>query len=598
MIARVLPAGALLALVALLAAGCGCGKSQTGNPCPEPGLDCCNEDSDCWVPEAPGYMECCLVTNECIELPDEAGEEDDGCEPGSSCDSVNDVMLVQGETEEDGCYVDWSCCEPRDPLPLGKIGTYSSMGIAADGTVWLSGYAAGVSETSLYGDLASATWDEAAGEPDWELLDGIPWDATPYAPPDGWRGGINEPGDDVGLYTSLGLDGSDEPRIAYHDHTNGTLKYIAMGDGAWADPVVADGGGHAGEWASMLLISGDVPVVAYRAHDLSMEDYTGASYQVGRVVTSVRYARSGDASGSSWTVEEVASSSAPCWGTVCPEDHRCRVADGLCWPEDRAGAGCLDEMDAYSCASEEACLEELDGAGAPLGTYACVDAVSEDPVFDLPEGIGLWTSLALAPDGTPEVVYYDRTRGELVWVEHDGTGWAAPVVLDGDDLSTDTDLHGDRGWHASLTIDDTGTRHISYVDGLAEALMYMQLDPAGTVAVREVVDDGATGGADRDLVGDYSAIVVDADGRVRLAYQNTSQGLVEMAVRSTSDGTWTMSTLSDPDAGFMGYYLNQVLVDGTSWFSQFTFNYELDPFYRGLRVFSCTVGTDDTATCG
>jgi hypothetical protein len=274
------------------------------------------------------------------------------------------------------------------------------------------------------------------------------------------------------------------------------------------------------------------------------------------------------------------------------------VADGLCWPEDRAGAGCLDSMDAYSCAADEACLEDLDDAGTPLGTYSCVEAVGEEPVFDLPEGIGLWTSLALDPDGSPELVYYDRTRGELAWVEHDGTGWGAPVILDGDDLSTDTDLHGDRGWHASLTIDSTGTRHVSYVDGLAEVLMYMQLDPAGTVVVREVVDDGASGGADHDLVGDYSTIVVDGDGRVRLAYQNTSSGLVMMAVRSTSDGTWTISTLSDPDAGFMGYYLNQVLAGETSWFSQFTFNYELDPFYRGLRVFSCTVGTDDTATCG
>jgi hypothetical protein len=98
-------------------------------------------------------------------------------------------------------------------------------------------------------------------------------------------------------------------------------------------------------------------------------------------------------------------------------------------------------------------------------------------------------------------------------------------------------------------------------------------------------------------VGDYSDIAVDGDGRVRLAYQNTSSGLVMMAVRDPSDGSWTVSLLTDPDSGFKGYYLNQVIVDGTSWFSQFTYNYELDPFYRGLRVFSCTVDAGNVASC-
>lgn len=591
------PAGVAAGFAALLAAGCGCGENQKGSPCPEPGIDCCLEDSDCWGPEATSYMECCLVTNECIELPDEAGEEDDGCEPGSTCESVTDVVLVQGETEEEGCYVDWSCCEPRDPLPLGKIGTHSDFGIADDGTIWLSGYAAGVDESQLYGDLVGATWNEVAGQPDWELLDGVPWDADPYAPPDGWRGGINEPGDDVGLYTSLELDGSDEPRIAYHDDTNGALRYIARDSGSWGDPGVVDDDGHAGGWASMVLAAGDVPAVAYRSWDVRMEDYTGASYQVGRVITSVRYAVAGDASASSWTTEEVASSDAPCWGTACPEDHRCRVADGLCWPEQRDRDECLDEMGGYACAAEEACLEELDSSGAPLSTWHCEEAISQEPVFDLPEGIGLWNSLALAPDGSPEITYYDRTRGELAWVVHDGTGWASPVILDGDDLSTDTDLHGDKGWHASLAIDSSGGRHLAYVDGLAETLMYLELDPDGAVLVREVVDDGTTEGSDRDLVGDYSAIAVDGDGLVRLAYQNTSTGVVRMAVRDPSDGSWTTSLLTDPDGGFMGYYLNQLIVDGTSWFSQFTFNYETEPYYRGLRVFSCTLDSSHAASC-
>jgi hypothetical protein len=470
------------------------------------------------------------------------------------------------------------------------------MDIAADGTIWLSGYAAGVSESDTYGDLAGGTWDEAAGEPDWELLDGVPWEAEPYAPPDGWRGGINDPGDDVGLYTSLVLDGSDAPRIAYHDWTNGALRYIASDGSAWDTPMVVDEDGHAGEWASMLLLAGDAPAVAYRAVAIRMDDL-GAVHQVGQMVTSLRYAAAADASAGSWSVEVVTSSDTPCWGTVCPEDYRCRLADGRCWRADHEAAGCQDDEGSYDCSSEQACVEEVDSSGAPLGTYHCEDVVPAEPVTDLPEGIALWNTLALAPDGSPEVVYYDRTRGELVWVVGGGGGWSAPVILDGDDLSPDPDLHGDRGWHASLAIDGDGVRHIAYVDGLAESLMYMQLDADGTVVVRETVDDGTSAGAEHDLVGDYSAIAVDGSGRVRLAYMNTSSGLVMLAVRSTSDGTWTISTLTDPGSGFKGYYLNQLIVDDTSWFSQFTYNYEEEPYYRGLRVFSCTLDSSDVPSC-
>ncbi len=578
----------VLGLVALVASGCGCSEKSSG-PCPEPGPECCLTDDDCTGPD---YMECCLVTHECFVLPDDPGEEDDGCEPGYTCDSLLDVELVQGETAEEGCFVDWSCCEARPDLSPGKIGTHLGMDVATDGTIWLSGYAAGPDESHTYGDLAAGIWDGATATTDWELIDGVPWDEPPYAPPTGFRGGINVPGDDVGLYGNLALDGSDAPRIAYHDATGGALRFVTRDGGDWNDPVIVDDDGMAGTYASMQLLSGGVPAVAYRAETVVMEDYAGAAYQVGTVHTVLRYAVATDPTGTTWTVTDVASAVAPCFGAVCPEDTRCRIADGLCWPED------TDQCSGTTCAAEEACLEDIDGTGVPLGTWGCDDALSPEPVYDLPEGIAIWNSLALAPDGSPEVVYYDRTHGELHHVSYNGTAWEAPVILDGDDLSADPADHGDKGWNPSLTIDSSGTRHIAYVDGLAEALMYIELDADGAEVVREVVDDGTWGGTtEREIVGDYSAVVVDGDGRVRLAYQNTTSGLVMMAVRGAASGAWTISVISDPGAGFMGYYINHVLVGATSYVGQFTFNYEIEPYYRSPGVLTCTVATDDSVSC-
>jgi hypothetical protein len=136
------------------------------------------------------------------------------------------------------------------------------------------------------------------------------------------------------------------------------------------------------------------------------------------------------------------------------------------------------------------------------------------------------------------------------------------------------------------------------VDGLAEALMYAQIDPAGAIVVREVVDDGTSGGlVDASLVGDYSNIAVDSDGRVRLAYQNTTEGFVMLAVRGVASGLWTVAIASDPDAGFMGYYINQRIVAGASVLAHFTFNYEAEPFYRGVVVTRCTLDIADTISC-
>ena len=48
----------------------------------------------------------------------------------------------------------------------------------------------------------------------------------------------------VGLYTSMALDSSDNAHISYYDTTNGDLKYVSSNNGVWNQPVVVDSGGH------------------------------------------------------------------------------------------------------------------------------------------------------------------------------------------------------------------------------------------------------------------------------------------------------------------------------------------------------------------
>ena len=72
----------------------------------------------------------------------------------------------------------------------------------------------------------------------------------------------------------------------------------------------------------------------------------------------------------------------------------------------------------------------------------------------LPEGIALMPRWRAAPTARPAIAYYDRTRGNLRYVEYvpSTKSGTMPVILDGEDaMGNDT---GDVGMYPSLAFDD------------------------------------------------------------------------------------------------------------------------------------------------
>ena len=103
------------------------------------------------------------------------------------------------------------------------------------------------------------------------------------------------------------------------------------------------------------------------------------------------------------------------------------------------------------------------------------------------------------------------------------------------------------------------------MDGTDEELRYAQVS-AGTVALRERIDDGATDGTTphddgRHIIGDDSSVVVTAGGEVRVAYQDATDA-VTMLARRTGAGTWSISVIDDVDAS--GFWVEQVLTSSGS----------------------------------
>lgn len=451
-----------------------------------------------------------------------------------------------------------ACVDPDcETLYPGLIGAYASTAIASDGSLWVAGYndmgygvALDGTETDvktpyLFGDLVIGK--VVGGKVQWKTVDGIAAGATadPSAyDTNGWRGGIPDAGDDVGLWTSLAVDGANL-EVAYYDATRRTLRFGSSSDNGatWAihDVVAPVATSDLGRYAK-LVISGGKPVIAFLAMEAGGTDGAGKS--------SVRVATAKQAlpaAVSDWDFADVTTNdTAPCRKIFCAAAEECRTDTGKCA---NATTGCTP-----ACASGEKCFDDS-------GTLTCAAVATTPAVEGYPDATGLYLSLAATSDGLG-LVWYDRVHGNLWAAKQAGGTWGAPRLLDGEDRSvpaTPKDT-GDMGIGASLFIDAAGDWHVSYVDGFAEAVVYLKLTGGTTQAARSIVDDGKGYPDGNAVVGDDTSILVTASGEVRIAYQDATHGKAKYA--TGTPGNWTRAELTVPD--FAGSFNHVVEVGGAT----------------------------------
>jgi hypothetical protein len=139
-------------------------------------------------------------------------------------------------------------------------------------------------------------------------------------------------------------------------------------------------------------------------------------------------------------------------------------------------------------------------------------------------------SLAVDPAGNPALTYYDTATQTLQFAARSDGEWSIETV----------DADGDTGRYSSLTFDDAGTPHISYLrlDSASEGTVrYATRDGAGWVTSDvDTLTDLRTGftGARR-----VTAIALDGNGRPHVVYSD--EALVKRAVADA--GTWTAETI-------------------------------------------------------
>ena len=371
---------------------------------------------------------------------------------------------------------------------------------------------------------------------DWKIVDGVPSDP----PPDskaynafGFRGGQTEPGDDVGLWTSIAVDGSGNAAVAYYDRTNKALKFAhSNGGDDWKISVVDGGSGvDAGRYAK-LHYEGDTAVIAY----LEIEPGSGSGF----ITSKVRVARGNE---QGFTIEDaVVNASTPCRAAYCSGGTVCVESTGQCTAK---GTGC-----AAACASGQECISD----------NSCQKIITTDKLDAYPMATGLYIATASLPDGSMGIAYYDRIAGSLDIAQKKGGAWASKTIDGGN-----PDVPSDVGIGASLFIDGAGDWHLAYVDGYTEGVKYARV--SGEVVKTEAFDDGLhVGGVafpdGQHIVGDDSSITVDGSGTVHITYQDATNGKLRYATGTpnASGHDWKVKVVDAPNFG--GFFSHQVELGG------------------------------------
>ena len=511
---------------------------------------------------------CCMLRNRC-ELPPLACADAE-CEPGYAL-----AVVGEGTVDPVSCErTDAACdCVPAEPLDVGEVGRHSDF-VVANGEAFFSAY------SDDYGDLVVGHFRPGRGFK-WFWIDGVPADGEVVGGISGPRGGVAEPGDDVGHYTAIASGPEGQLHVAYYDATHRVLKYaVGQPDGPGPDErprfqwatLTLDDQGDAGRWASISVDPRGVPGVAYRVGRLWVNE---------EWVSEVRYRLAKNAAPQNdgdWHPPMVLHTRAlpgPC-GSGCTSDQRCVAETNQCG-EQTGNCG--------ECPQGQACV---DGACAAV-------VESPPPPVDYPEGTGLFTAQIRGVEGLPLVAWYDRTVGSL-WMTHmEEHGFVVPMQLAGWGHSV---RDGDMGTNVDLALDGNGRIHFCYQDGMTDSLRYLVPEvEIGDGEIDEWVDDGIREQTDGrpyaiHVVGEDCNVGLDAAGDPFIVYQDATAHQVVLARRKLdADGAaeWQREILRGGGVQFdgsHGFYTRARRVDATLWVSSYMRNNQAQPIESGLDVFT------------
>jgi len=208
--------------------------------------------------------------------------------------------------------------------------------------------------------------------------------------------------DDVGWYTSIAVDGSNDPHISYYHSSKGRL-YYAHDDGTGWDTDLVDPG-DTGKFTSIAVTSSGTPHISYYNHGDQ----------------ELWYATPG---ATDWATAEV----------------------------DSAGdVGQYTSIDLTAGNQPRISYYDVDNSALKYATYS--GSIWSTSQVENSADVGGGTALLLDPSSQPHIAYYDATNTALKYARWDGAQW---------DIET-ADSDNPAGQYPSLDLDGDNLPHISY----------------------------------------------------------------------------------------------------------------------------------------
>jgi hypothetical protein len=526
-------------------------------------LGACPDGQSCFQGECVGELPCggscnagegCVPSaNRCQNYTAPTGRTDAACP--MTCNAGFIATFQDNRNIWDSCKLpDVRCvCAELPGLVSNDIGRFSA--VAANGA---QGLLASMYD-GKYGDLVVYRYDATGARVGVDYVDGVPSGQIRFGP-SGARGGITEAGPDVGRYTDIATNNG-LAYVSYYDVTNGDLKVAIRSGSTWTSQTVDGTTGDVGLYSSIAVDGDGLPGVAYfmraattgfNVADCPAPAPTGAL----KDLTALKFARARSAnptSATDWTVRTIACLARPpppcdgCTGTC---------ADTGMGPTClMAGMGCMPACDANT----EACV-------TVGGMARCGRKYNPSQLIDIPLGTGVFASLAF--NGKNAIIaYMQRTGpvtngrvvpdGDLYAVQVDATNTrGTPVVIDG---------VGDTGYFPDVKIEPSSRQvAIAFHDFTTKSLKFYFAPQVQAGVTLETIDTGVDMArpGEQGFVGTDTALVFGTQpGQVWAVYQDATRGDLKLARRGAS---WMVQPPLATE-GAVGFFADGVFANGRVW---------------------------------